>query len=115
VAHIVAGAELTIGDIQEVGVADKLTQEVPCLAVDLVVSDIAVVGLGVNRDGSIRTDRDAEQQLLQIRSMILIIAEGDAWWTVALLGGLLVTVRSREGDGGGVVVQLLQVDLEFRW
>jgi hypothetical protein len=28
---------------------------------------------------------------------------------------LLVAVRSREGDGGGVVVQLLQVDLEFAY
>ena len=45
--------------------------------------------------------------------MILIIAEGDAWRTVAVLRRLLVAVRSREGDGGGVVVQLLQVDLEF--
>ena len=56
---IVAGAELAIGDVQEVGVADELTQEVPGLAVDLVVGDVAVVGLGVNRDGPVRADRDA--------------------------------------------------------
>src|SRR5262249_55918981 len=55
-------------------------------------------------------DRDAEEQLFQVGSVILVVAEGDARRAVAFLGRRLVMVGPREGDGRGVIVRLPQLD-----
>src|SRR5262249_48982063 len=96
-AHVVPCAELAVGYVQEVGVADHLAQEVPSLDVDLVVGNVAVVGLAMDRHSAVGADRDAEDQLLQVGAVILVVAEGDAWRTVALLGRFLALVGPSEG------------------
>jgi len=57
----------------------QLAEEVPGLDVDLVVADVAVVSLGVDGDGAVGADGAAEQELFQVGSVILVVAEGDAW------------------------------------
>jgi hypothetical protein len=52
----------------------------------LVVGDVAVVGLAMDRQGAVGADRDAEEELLQIGAVVLVVAEGDARRAVALLG-----------------------------
>ena len=66
--------------------ADQLAQEVPGLDVDLVVSNVAVVGLAMDGHGPVGADRDAKQQLFQIGSMILVVTESDARRAVNLHG-----------------------------
>jgi hypothetical protein len=79
----------------------------------LVVGDVAVIGLAMNRHSAIGADRDAEQELFQIGAMILIVAKGDVWRAVALGDGILVLVSSGESHGGGVVMQLGKVDVKL--
>ena len=45
--------------------------------------------------------------------MVLVVAEGDARWAPGLVSGWLAGIVPREGDGGGVLVQLGQVDAEL--
>src|SRR5262249_20776697 len=86
---------------------------VPRLDVDLVVGGVAVVRLAMDRHGTVSAHRNAEQQLLQVGSVVLVVAERDARRAVALLGRLLVAVSPREGDGRGVIVRLPQLDLKL--
>ena len=78
VTHVLAGAELAVGHVQDVGVADDLPQERPRVRVDLVVGGVAVVGLAMDRDGAVGRDGDAVEQLLQVGAVVLVVAEGDA-------------------------------------
>ena len=112
-AHIVARAELAVGHVQEVGVANQFTQERPGLDVNLVVGDVAVVGLAMDRHGPVGADGDAEEQLFQVGAVIFVVAEGNARRSVALLGWLLVVIDPGEGHGRGVVVHLLQANVEL--
>jgi len=93
--------------------AGYLAEEVPRFDVDLVVGDVAVVCLAMDRHGTVGADRDAEQQLLQVGAVILVVAKGDARRSVALFGWCLVLVGPREGDCRGVIVRLPQLDLEL--
>ncbi len=80
---------------------------------DLIIGGVAVVGLAMDRDRAVGADRDAVQQLFEIGAVVLAVAEGDARRPVGLLGAGLRRVGAREGDGGGVLVKLAQVDVEL--
>jgi hypothetical protein len=81
--------------------------------VDLIVGGVAVVELTVDGDGPIAADGDAVEQLLEVRAVVLVVAEGNARRPVGLLAGRLCGVDAAEGDGGGVLVQFGQVDGEL--
>jgi hypothetical protein len=67
----------------------------------------------MDRHGPVGAHRDAEQQLLQVGPVVLVVAERDTRRAVTLLGRLLVAVSPREGDGRGVIVCLPQLDLKL--
>ncbi len=79
---------------------------------DLVIGGVAVVDLAVDGHGSVGRHRAVVQQLLEIGAVIFVVALGDARRTVALLGGRLIGILSGEGDGGRVLVHLLEDELE---
>src|SRR5262249_11151064 len=76
-AHVVTRAELAVGHVEEVSMASHLAQEVPGLGMDLIIGDVAVVDLAMDRHGAVGAHRDAEEQLLQVGAVILVVAEGD--------------------------------------
>src|SRR4051794_19251030 len=88
--------------------AHDATQRIPGVGVDGVVAGVAVVHLAVDRHGAVGADGDAEQQLLQVGPVVLVVAEGDQRRAVGLAG-----VLAGEGDGGGVLVQLSQADVKL--
>jgi hypothetical protein len=112
VAHVVPRAELAVGHVEEVGVAEDAAQEVPGVGMHLVVAGVAVVGLAVDRHGAVGADGKAEQQLLEVGAVVLVVAEGDARRAAGLVGGRLAGIVPTEGDGGGVLMELGQVDVE---
>ena len=81
------------------------------MAMGLIVGDVAVVGLEVQGHGAVGTDGQFIDQLFQVGSMVIIESVGDPWDTAAV--GVLMSIRPAEGDGGRVVVQLGELDIEL--
>ena len=92
--------------------ADDRAQERPGIAVHGIVGGVAVVDLAMDRHGAVGADGDAVQELFQIRTMVFAVAEGDARRAFGGVGGGLAGVVAAEADGGGILMQLLQVELE---
>jgi hypothetical protein len=80
---------------------------------DLIVCGVAVVGLAVDWDRSVGGDGDPKEELLQIRAVVLVVAEGDPRRPVELVGCGLLGVVATEGDGGGILVQLVEANVEL--
>ena len=79
---------------------------------DLIVGGVAVVGLAVDWDRSVGGDGDPKEELFQIRAVVLVVAKGDSRRPVELVGGGLVGIVATEGDGGGILVQLVESNVE---
>ena len=81
----------------------------------LVVGHVATLRAEAQRHASVGGDREDEQQLLQVGTMVLIVAEGDRQrrppQEAAFLGSL--AVRSAEGNRGRIVVQFIQRNVEL--
>lgn len=80
---------------------------------DLIVGGVAVVGLAVDWDRSVGGDGDPKEELFQIRAVVLVVAKGDSRRPVELVGGGLVSIVATEGDGGGILVQLVEANVEL--
>ena len=115
IAHVLSSTQLAVGDIQEVRVANDLFQERPCLSMDLIVGGVAVVGLAVDWDRSVGGDGDPKEELFQIRAVVLVVAKGDSRRPVELVGGGLVSIVATEGDGGGILVQFVEANVELAY
>ena len=115
VGHVLGGGELAVGDVEEVAAAGQLAEEVPGVAVRAVVGGVAALDPELHRHGAVAGDREDVKQLLEVGAMVLVVAPGDGQAEPApqgplLIGGLVIAV---EGDGGGVVVQLVEFDAEL--
>jgi hypothetical protein len=80
-----------------------------------IVRDVAAFGAEVQRHAAVGGDGENEQQLLQIGTVVLVVAEGDRQRGTAE-GPLLAVgtgVRPANGNRGGIVVQLVQRDAEL--
>ena len=66
VGQVLFGAQLAIGNVEEIGGADDLPQHVPGLDVGLIVGDVAVVDVVVHGHRAVAADRDRPDQLLEI-------------------------------------------------
>ena len=113
IIHVLPITQLAVSDIQEVRVANDLSQERPGLSMDLIVGGVAVVGLAVDWDRSVGGDGDPKEELLQIGAVILVVAKRDTRRPVELVGGGLVGIVATEGDGGGILVQLVEANVEL--
>lgn len=103
-----AGAQLAVSHIEKAGVTHKETERLPGFPVGAGVFSVSVGNLEVDRH-PLLGDGEDPQKLFQIWPVILVVAEENPQ------GGLSahrspvgLAVRSREGDGGGVVVQFLR-------
>ena len=76
-AHVVATAQFAVGDIQESTVANKLTQKQPGVDVDRVIRSVTVVEFAVKGHSTIGTDGNAVEQLFEVGTVILVVAEGN--------------------------------------
>ena len=108
-----ARAEFAVGDVEEVGAADDLAERVPGVHVGHDVTGLAVQGPVVDRHRAVDRHGEDEEQLLEIRPMVLVVAVGNAERGAVAgrrpgRGGVV----AREGDRRRVVVQLVQRDLE---
>ncbi len=115
IGHVLAAGQLAVGHVQEVAAAGQLAEQVPGVAMRLVVGHVAACGAEVQRHAAVGRDREDEQQLLQIGTMVLVVSEGDGQGGTAE-GPLLaigVGVGSAESDGGRIVVQFVQGDAEL--
>ena len=113
-AQVRARAAFAIGHVQKVAVADNPLHKQPGVAMNVVVAGVAVVEFAVDRHGAVGRDGHAVQPLLEIGSVVLVVAQGDARRPVGLLGRSLAGVRAAEGDGGGVLMLLAPVDGQGR-
>ena len=77
VGHVLAGGQLAVGHVEEVAAAGQLAEQIPGVAMGLVVGHVAAFGAEVQRHAAVGGDREDEQQLLQVGTMVLVVAEGD--------------------------------------
>ncbi len=102
-----SGAELAIGDIEEIRPAMETTQIVPGLDVGGDIVGVARVDPVVNGDRPVRGNAQTEDQLFQIRSMIFALS------TVQLQPRACAPGNAPTGlDGGAVVLNPLTGDIE---
>jgi hypothetical protein len=113
--HVLRGGQFTVRYIEEVPTPGQATKQVPGGAMGLVVRHVAAGDLEIQRNRPIPGHREDVEQLLEVGPMVLIIAPRDRHSrllaSLFFLGG--IRISAMEGDRGGVVVQLVQVDLEL--
>ena len=77
VGHVVAGRQFAVGNVEEVTSAGQLAEQVPGVAVRLVIDDVAAFGAEVQGHAAVGRDREDEKELFQVGTMVLVVAEGD--------------------------------------
>ena len=115
VGHVLGGGELAVGDVEEVAAAGQLAEELPGVDMGAVVGGVAALDAEVHRHGAVARDGEDVEELLEVGAVVLVVAVGDGQAELPpqgplAVGGLVVAV---EGDGGGVVVQLVEIDGEL--
>ena len=115
VGHVLGGGELAVGNVEEVGGAREFPEEVPGLAVRAVVGGVAALDPELHRHGAVACHCENIKQLFQVGPVVLVVAPGDGGSELAaegafLRGGVVIAV---EGDGGGIVVKLVECDVEL--
>jgi hypothetical protein len=115
IGHALGRGQLAVGDVGEVRPAGELAEEVPGVAMRAVVGGVAAPHAELHRHGAVAGDGEDVEQLLEVGAMVLVVAPGGGQPQPAPqgplpIGGLVVAV---EGDGGRVVVQLVELDLEL--
>ena len=108
------GAELAVGHVQKVRPPGELSQHFPGLDVRSGVAGVAIQGPVVDGDGTVGGHAQDEQKLLEVGTVILVVTVGDQDRRLsANLSAVGCLVVARQGEGGGVVMQLVQVDVEL--
>ena len=77
ISHVFTGGQLAVGDVEEVASSRQATEQVPGVAVSLVVDHVAAGDLEVQRHRAVSGHREDVQQLFEVRSMVLVVAPGD--------------------------------------
>ena len=78
VREIGSGAELAVGDINEVVALKKRAELVDIADVNRIISAIAAENVMKQGDSAIGGNVETKDELLEIRSMVLVVALGDA-------------------------------------
>src|ERR1700677_60684 len=77
VLHVLRGAQLGVGHVEEISPARHPAERVPGANVRLVVAGVAIINAAPDRYGSIRRRSQNPQQLLEIGTVILVEAVSD--------------------------------------
>ncbi len=115
VFQIVRTRELTVRDIQKVRSTDELPQDVPSLAVRLIIDGVSAMRRKVNRHAAVFRDRQGVEQLFEVGPVILTMSIGDRDCLLALLNAFFlgIGIGPEHGHGRGVVVQFVQREAKF--
>ena len=115
IAHVLPCGQLRVGDVEKVNGALQLSQQVPGLAMRLVVGEVPVAGEEVHRYGAVSRHGEVVEELFEIGPVVLVVAPSDRMDDLAPPCALLASafVAPAEGDGRGVVVKFLEIDLEL--
>lgn len=114
VTHLLARAQLAVGDVEEVRAPSQLVQPVPRGDVRLVVVGVAIGEAVRERDRAVSADGQDPQQLLEIGAVLLVVAVSGRRRRLA--GTPMAVGRAigaGECDRGRVVVQLGAIDVEL--
>jgi hypothetical protein len=108
IGQVLVGAKLAIGHIEAFGTAGELAQALPGADVGRIVGGVPVVHVEDNRDRDwydpIGGGRQDEQQLLEVRSEILVDPVSDPVSRVPPLGFAVdLGVLTGESDRRGVI------------
>jgi hypothetical protein len=105
--------QLAVGHVEEVGPSDQGSQLVPGGDVGDVVGGVAVLGAIRDGDRPVGGDGQDPHELFEVGAVVLVVAVGDGRGRLTgpgPAGGSLV--GAGEGDGGRVVVELGDVEVE---
>ena len=80
-----------------------------------IVCGVATLDPELHRHGAVAGDREDIQQLLEVGAVVLVVSPGDGGSEPAAKRAFLGrgVVIAMEGDGGGIVVQLVELDAEL--
>jgi hypothetical protein len=106
-------AQLGIGHVQKVGAPHDPSEHLPRLDVGAVIGDVAVVDVVVDGDRPVAADGEGPHELLEIGTVVFVVAVDDAQATATVPAGRPLRVHAREGDARGVVVEALEVHGEL--
>jgi hypothetical protein len=87
-------------------VAKQVTQSEPIPLMNCIVCGIAIEDVTVDGHGTIGSYRAVIDKLFQIRPVVFVVASCDARRAIAVGGGDLAGVLTRESDGRGVLMEL---------
>ena len=113
--HVLGAGQLAVRDVEEISSSGQATEKVPGSTVGLIVRYVAAGNLEVQRNCTVLGHCENVKQLLKVWAMILVVTPGDRHpgpFTPCFFLGR-VSISTMEGDGGGVVVELVEVHLEF--
>ncbi len=115
VAHVLLRGELRVGDIEKVRGTLQLPQQVPGLAMRLVVGEVSVPGEEVHGHGTVSGHGKVVEELLEIGTVILGVTPGDCVNDPTPLYTLFASalVAAAEADCCRVVVKLFEVHPEL--
>jgi len=105
--HVFGRAQFGVRHVEEPGTAHQSLQGQPILDMQGVVGLVSSMGLEVNRHGLIASNRQVVAELLEIGTMVLSVATRE-WHPFSRLR----LVRPRELDGGGVAMDLGDINRE---
>jgi hypothetical protein len=113
--QVLGGGGLAVGDVEEVGAAGETAEEVPGVAVRAVVGGVAALDPEPDGDGAVAGHREEIKEWFEVGSVVLVVTPGDGGSGPAAAGRLVRggVVIAVEGDGGGVVVESVEFDVEF--
>ena len=77
VGHVLGGGQLAIRDVEEIRSPGQLAEQVPGLAVGAVVGGVATLDPKVHRHGTVATDGEDVEQLLEVGAVVLVVPPGD--------------------------------------
>jgi hypothetical protein len=114
VAHLLARAQLAVGDVEKVGAADDRPQLLPGGDVRGVIVGVAVGQAVRDRDRPVGRDGQDPQQLLEIGAVVLVVTMSRGCGRLARARMTVgATVGAGQRDRRRVVVQLGAVDAEL--
>src|ERR1019366_7561407 len=105
-AQVLGGGQLTVGHIDEVRGLEQLTQALMIFRMQPVVGLIAWINLMQQRHGPVGRDGQTENELLEIRAIILVASMGQQ------LRQAPTGILAGKGHGRGVLMNLRALELE---
>jgi hypothetical protein len=113
VGHVLGCGQLAVGDVEEVAAAGELAEQLPAAPVRADVGGVAALDLELHGHGAVPRHGEDVEQLPEVEAVVLVVAVRDGQAEPPVQGALAVGTLEVAVEGGGVVVQFVQVDAEL--